>query len=64
MAKLRKLRAQADLYARRLERERCMAVHPAGAKPYADTITKDPTGKRAVHGVECQSAECGVCGRD
>lgn len=63
-AKLRRCRAQAAQYAARLERERSMAAHPAGkggAKPNADTIVKDPTGVRAVHGVDCLSTECGWC---
>lgn len=63
-AKLQKLRAQAAQYAARLERDRSMAAHPAGkggAKPNADTIVKDPTGVRAVHGVDCLSIECRWC---
>lgn len=60
--KLQKLRAQADLYARRLDRERSRAVHPAGAKPYADMVAKDPTGVRAAHSVGCRAAECDSCG--
>lgn len=63
-AKLQRCREQAAQYAARLERDRCMAAHPAGkggAKPNADKIVKDPTGVRAVHGVDCLSPECRWC---